>query len=470
MSLQDLDLNLEDGDFEETGEAFHAVELAQNINPDVFTSLPHTLQSICCYFDSEVQRNVFLISALPVLGSLMPNVRAPHRDGAYSPDYYVAVVAPAGSGKGALSIAARLYLPTHRRMVTDSENELRDFKRREREAKKEGSDFIEPEPLQKSLAISANSSASAFIESLYKNGGSGLVFEQEIDVLANTIQQDWGDYSTYWRKAFHHELLNTNRNGRKIEIARPNLSMVLSGTTSQYFRIVPSAENGTMSRIAPYFFTDRGGWQDQRPTQRSSDLMDMTDLYGERLDTLHLELSKRKKSNGEPNPLWVYLSDAQWDQHESTFAALLKQTRADYSNDYLDSVIKRAGVITLRIASILTILRLHDTGLNMRNLTSAQCEDQDFNTALSIALMHADHALRLSQYLPKQDTKTNGIGRELEAFYKALPKEFKGSEAERVGTEQGISRKTVYRWLKDLKENNLLHTDKAKKAIYKKPK
>lgn len=468
--MQNIDLEVEFETLEDVNEtAFHAVELASKIPLSLYENLPPTLKDLCDNFEKPNQKAVFLSAALPVLASLMPNVWAMHYDGAYSPDLYMAVVAPPSSGKQAAKTARVLASVTNDRLLEQSKTDIAKYAASQAEAKADKVPFDEPEPVEKALIIPANASAAAFLDALNFNGGRGLAFEEEIDTISNTMAQEWGDYSPILRNSFHHEPVSALRKGgKRIDVKNPKLSMFLSGTPAQYLRIIPSAENGLYSRICVYFFTDQNGWLDQRPTNRTSEREEKAEAYAERLDWMFGELMRRKDENGKARKLWVKLTDNQWDAHAETFAGVLQSVRSEYNNAIIESVVKRSGIITLRIATILTICRCLDAGKSMFSLHSAECEDVDFQTAITLAQVYADHALRMSQYLPKRDTNLDRVGREIQEFLKALPKEFKGSDAEKVGASKGISKMTVYRWLNKLKDENFLTSDKGRKATYKK--
>ena len=57
----------------------------------------------------------------------------------------------------------------------------------------------------KMLFIPVNNSASYIVQTLSENDGSGILFSTEADTLANSLSQDWGNFSDVLRCAFHHE-------------------------------------------------------------------------------------------------------------------------------------------------------------------------------------------------------------------------------------------------------------------------
>lgn len=64
--------------------------------------------------------------------------------------------------------------------------------------------------------------------------------------------------------------------------------------------------------------------------------------------------------------------------------------------DYIIASVRRLGLITFRIAMVLTALRCHDTGeLNSTLL----CDDEDFASSMSIARVLIKHTIRVYQEL-----------------------------------------------------------------------
>jgi len=82
----------------------------------------------------------------------------------------------------------------------------------------------------------------------------GLIFETEGDTLAKAFKSDYGDFSDGFRNAFQHEPISYYRRTDKeyVEIDRPCLSALLSGTPKQITTLIPNAENGLFSRFMFY--------------------------------------------------------------------------------------------------------------------------------------------------------------------------------------------------------------------------
>jgi hypothetical protein len=193
------------------------------------------------------------------------------------PNLFSFIVAPAASGKGALTFARELGMSLHRKFLKESRENIRHYQAKLKEAKdaKKESTFdripmttgIPSKPKSKVLYIPANSSSAAVIGHLDQSDGSGIICETEADTMGNSFKQDWGGYSDLLRKAFHHEPVTYSRkiNEEYIEVEKPRVSIALSGTPSQVKGLISSAEDGLFSRFIFYTFKVNPEWRDVSP-------------------------------------------------------------------------------------------------------------------------------------------------------------------------------------------------------------
>ena len=149
---------------------------------------------------------------------------------------------------------------------------------------KRGEGILEPTPPPiRLLFLPANSSSTAIYQALNENSEHGLMFETEGDTLTSTFGQDFGDFSDGLRKAFHHESISYLRRTQReyVNIKKPRLSTVLSGTPQQVVNLMSSVENGLFSRFLFYYLDKKTEW---------IDVLDESD--GEPLDELFEKLGK----------------------------------------------------------------------------------------------------------------------------------------------------------------------------------
>ncbi len=70
-----------------------------------------------------------------------------------------------------------------------------------------------------------------------------------------------------------------------------------------------------------------------------------------------------------------------------------------FGEDIIGSV-RRLGLITFRLAMVLSALRLHDTG---EVVTTLICDDEDFQSAMAIARALIRHTVRVYRELSSAD-------------------------------------------------------------------
>ena len=231
---------------------------------DIFDQLPSILKDGCKVFSNPRERDVFLSSALPILGGCMPNVISLYSGKEYFANLYTFNIAAAASGKGSLYWAKVLGSKYHKILLDDSNTKKKEFEQKmeiyknlQFNNKGKAQEMEMPqEPNYKILYIPANISSARVIQHLKGSNERGIFCETEADSMGNTLKQDWGGYSDLLRKAFHHEPISYSRKTNKefVEIDNPCLSVALSGTPGQVENLIKSSEDGLFSRFIFYSF------------------------------------------------------------------------------------------------------------------------------------------------------------------------------------------------------------------------
>jgi hypothetical protein len=362
--------------------------------PDkLFDNLPDFLKSACNVFDTQIEKEVFLISALGVISGCLPQYRAIYDNSSVAANLYVFITAKAAAGKGAMKWAKELAKYIHdllkiesRLAESDYKDLLDDFEKNKRS--KEPITMERPEiPKNKMLFVPANSSSSVILKVLADNGGNGIIFESEADTLSTTLSQDWGNFSDILRKAFHHETVSQLRigNNQFNEINEPFLSVVLSGTPKQVSKLIPSVENGLFSRFCFFSFDYDLGWKDVFKENSSGSFNDAFSFFGNGLTDLYLNLSLRQ------NRVLFDFSLEQKKIFNETFAIWQKEL-FDRNGDDVVATARRLGLIDFRIAMILSMLRTIGEDSIPGNII---CSDIDFENAISIADTLKTHSLAI---------------------------------------------------------------------------
>lgn len=419
------------------------VSSAPSIPAAVYECLPEMLKTRCALLTKPHRKDVFLVSALPVIAAQMPNVLAAHIDGYYSPDLFTLIVAGPGTGKGISSKAKAFGYVLNENIIEQSRRDIAEY-----EALPDEEKASRDEPKEQSLLIAANSSSRGIYDTLERNGGNGLIFENEIDTLLNATSQEWGDFSDVVRKAFHHESISINRKKDRYYIDNPRLSICLSGTFDQFKNMFESAENGHFSRYGLYTFDVERIWQSHRPTRESRALIESVKTASQSLYQMH----QRLKERGEDNPLFIDLTDNQWQMIDDTFSQKMQIIEDLDLSSHLHASNNRAAVLALRMACIFTVLRANEEDTHRlvieESLTPTQA---DMKAAILLADNFIKHAIRLYYILPKSDD-SDGKGERYKKFLLALPKEFETSDAYQAAERLDIPERTIRHWLSTMDE------------------
>jgi len=367
--------------------------------PEIYSQLPDFLQQITHYALSPEDADLLLLGSITVISACLPNVYGIYGGVTVYPNLFLFVTAQASAGKGRLSLCRRLVEPIHKQLRDINQLEYEEYRRKQAEyvANKKNPEVEPPiEPPLRVLFVPANSSATAVFQILNDNNGVGLMFETEGDTLAQTFKSEHGNYSDGFRKAFHHEKISyLRRKDREyVTLETPKLSALLSGTPRQIQSLIPDAENGLFSRFMFYFMNIRLEWLDVFATPNGGESLDQI------FDRFGLQFFDFYRSLQHTESMRFTLTASQ----QAEFNAYFQQTQLQYfdlcGQDYLGTV-RRLGVITFRIALVLSVLRIMQTGDFVSPLV---CSDTDFQTAMSIVKVLICHAAHVFAMLPRADT------------------------------------------------------------------
>jgi hypothetical protein len=415
--------------------------------------LPSLLSQIVAKAVSPEDADLLLLGSLTTFSACLPNVYGIYGGREVFPNLFLFVTAQASAGKGRLTLCRHLVEPIHHRLRESYKIEMEEYRRKQAEyvANKKNPDAEQPqEPPLRTLFIPANSSATSVYQVLNDNKGVGLMFETEGDTLANTFKSDYGNFSDGFRKAFHHETISYNRRKDRefVELQSPRLSAVLSGTPRQILTLIPDAENGLFSRFIFYFMNVRLVWNNVF----ANDGADTLDTTFCRIGEQFYDLYKILQTSP---PIRFCFSKPRQDEFNAFFDDVQKQYAALFGLDIVASV-RRLGLITYRIAMILTTLRIYDDG-NIS--TTMVCNDADFRTALAMVNVLLQHTAKVLQTLPQQNPQPASAPEpELlrRQFLDQLPPEFNRQTYLAVAQKLGIPPKTAENHIKRLSSQNLI--------------
>ncbi len=360
--------------------------------PVIFERLPEILQYPCNALKDVNEREVFLVGALGVLSSILPNLTGKYDGSIVESNLYCYILAPFGTGKGSLKFAFDLIAPVHdyrqelyRREVARYKSELKNFQ--------DGLLQEAPDrPGRKLLVIPANNSKSGIIQTLDTNQGRGLIFETEGETLAQAIKMEQGNFADILLRAFHHERISMGRrmDDELREIVAPKLSIVLSSTFDQYLKLIPTIENGLFSRILHFWLTPNPEFRNVFKPD-AGEFPNRVGQAGEQMLHVYQQLIRRDKT-----PIEFSLTPDQ-QQHFLKFFSELKNEIREHVSDNLDGSVNRMGLCCFRLAMLLSALRRFPQGDFSTHL---YCQDTDFENALDLIAVFKRHALRTFYKLP----------------------------------------------------------------------
>lgn len=420
--------------------------------PDtVFASLPDFLIRCCRYTSDKRERDMALLGCLNSCSAIFPYVTFLYKRSLYSPHFYLASVAAAGAGKGIMAFTAILLDPTQeyydqirRANKKAYEQALLGWDSEQQQARREKRlpdiNLKPEEPKAQYLKISATTSKSRLIEHLATAGEVGCCMATtEINTMVSSLGQDCGKYEDILCKAAHHEEVSSSYkvDGEPIVVKHPHLALNIAGTQEQFYIFFRSLEVGLFSRFAFYTRQQSQKWESCAPGDEQVDLRGYFQGLGKELLEMHKVLLE--------SPTLVTFSPAQWQLHTTLFSELLRRVLLE-GRDSSGSLIRRAGLLGMRLAAILTIFRKWE---DYRYAKEYCCTDADFRMAMDIVRTLVEHSLLLSTSLPDTNQPPVSMHRfhRLDEILSSLSKEFTYTDFVRSVQNTGMSESTGKRFL-----------------------
>ena len=146
------------------------------------------------------------------------------------------------------------------------------------------------------------------------------MYETEADTISQMTGTDYGNYSDFMRKAYHHEPVSMNRVSDKIhiDIESPRLSICITCTPGQLPSLFPTFENGLGSRFQFYELPDEKVEFHDVFAQTDNPLEDTYKQMGEELLPLYHAMQQRVG-----HPIQFVLSKAQQKKFLDTYGEVL---------------------------------------------------------------------------------------------------------------------------------------------------
>ena len=432
----------------EVAEQVETVEMDTFLDKVSHDDLPPIVQRLVESCDNLQEADMMTLGMIVAASGAMPGICGVYdRRRVYAP-LYGCIVAPPASSKGRLAACMKFVEPIQLEIREANLRELADYKSQMAEYQalgRKANPADQPqEPPFRSLFVPANSSSTATYQALNDNGGEGLTFETEGDVMATTMRSDYGDYSTGLRAAFHHEpiVYNRRKDNEHVDIQEPRWAVMLTGTPHQVVNLVPDAENGLFSRFIFYKIDRRVEWHD---VFRDDEIIidDVIRELGEQYLPIYHLMKSRKAC-----PVKFRLTPAQKRRFNAFFMELQTEQANQIGDDMVASV-RRLGLVCFRIAMILTVLRsVGSESVEWGSVERVECDDRDFTTALELVNVLVAHTAMVYATLlrhdePQQDIRMSGMNDVQRAVFDAMGDEFTTKDVIEYTSSRNIPRRTA---------------------------
>ncbi len=422
--------------------------------PDaVFATIPEFLKHITQVATTKEERDILLLGSLVTLSVAFPKLIGKYGDNPVNTNLFIFISAKASAGKGILIHCRKLVEPIHLALRNQAKIMKQQFEvdMQEYNANKgKDANTEKPQkPPQKMLFIPANNSATGFLEILGDSDKRGLIFETEGDTLAKAFKSDYGDFSDGFRNAFQHEPISYYRRTDKeyVEIDRPCLSALLSGTPKQITTLIPNAENGLFSRFMFYVMNMKLIWKDVFASKTENGL----DVHFERLGNEFYSLYQTLQANSDVHFSLTPSQQLQFNQ----FFEKMQTLYVNIQEEEIISSVRRLGLIAYRIMMIFSALRIMEDGEITQNLI---CNDTDFQNTLDMITILVKHSSYVYSQIAQETYKPKPKHKK-EQFLESLPYHFNRQTYVATALSLGITDKSAQRYIKEFKDADIIQYD-----------
>lgn len=424
--------------------------------PDaIFDTIPEFLKRITEVATTNEERDILLLGSLVTLSVAFPKLIGNYGDNPVNANLFIFISAKASAGKGILIHCRKLIVPIHlairqqaKLIKQQYEVDLQEYNKIKGKGKDNTVDKPQNPP-QKMLFIPANNSSTGFFELLNDSDGIGIIFETEADTLSKSFKSEHGNFSDGLRNAFQHEPHSYYRRTDKelVEIPRPCLSVMLSGTPKQVQTLIPSAENGLFSRFMFYVMNMKLIWKDVFASKTENGL----DVHFEKLGNEFYILYQTLQANPD---IHFSLKPSQQLQFNNFFEKMQILYVNIQEEDIISSV-RRLGLIAYRIMMIFSALRIMEDGEITTNL---YCNDSDFQNTLDMITILVKHSSYVYSQIVQETYKPKPKHKK-EQFLENLPYYFNRHTYLAIAINIGIPDKSAQRYIKEFKDADIIQYD-----------
>ena len=402
---------------------------------EVYELLPNFFTDVLKLEKREVhEADAVVFGLLPLLGAALSNTEVYEGKWVF-PSTYTVVVGKPASGKGVVSQIQFLSALW--------ENHLQKYY--------EGNDT---QPVHR---VGGDITLAKHVEQMCENGVYPLLqHDSEMNAMAKANKnRDTGGYDTVLNKAYEGEdVLRSTKTAGHIVVHHPKLQLSMTGTKGQFFNAFETNENGLTTRILGYVMPEKVMYK-KLPYIESEDALKEREKAGlqERYEQLAASQANRN------TPLRFVLSE----KHTGKLNKFIEKQLEDGSDTpYEESTIIRMRAKVIRIAAILSTVRLSETDgdaeLDPYFTGYLTIDDKSFRAACLIVETSLEHTLALQSMLSESTGRKPMQARKdwRDSFYEKLPEEFKYKEGLQLCIEYGKRKDSWKKALHYWQEKGLL--------------
>lgn len=384
-----------------------------NFEQWIFEAMPEPMPKMLAELKSNVKKDTSVLATLVVLSALMKDYCIYYDDKKEGCQLYVYILGDPAQGKGSVAKYKELGNPFHKELYEEYRQKLTEYKQLLKTWKEGEGKNQEPEkPMRKTLFVSGNSSKAALIRDLVVNDGFGLIFETETDTLYTANRSEYGNFTDILRKAFHSENLSVSRAGLEegtIELDQVNLSVLMTSTLDQLFKLIPTYDNGLFSRFIFYILPPDLEFKQVFTKSNTQKLYILIKKMGEIFREIGFENLKRYEKE--------FVLTPEQEERFMNYFLFINECFVKYDRVHLKGNVNRMGVIFTRIAMLLTYLRNYtqnreaeiDNDFIKPSITgNITCNEIDFEITSSMIKTIICHILIIDELYRKKNPKQQG--------------------------------------------------------------
>ncbi len=415
--------------------------------------IPEFLKRIIRVATSKEERDVLLLGSLVTLSVAFPKIFGKYGDKLVNANLFIFFSAKSSAGKGILGSCRNLVEPIHTALKKQSKLMNDQYKADLKEYNKKrgkAAPVEKPEKApQKMLFIPANNSSTGFLEILFDSDKRGLIFETEGDTLAKAFKSEYGNFSDDLRNAFQHERISYYRRIDKeyVDIDRPCLSVLLSGTPRQIKNLIPDAENGLFSRFIFYVMNMRLFWKNVFDSNTENGIDEHFEMLGKEFYTWYQTLQTAPEVHFSLTPSQQLLFNHFFEKNQILYANIQEEE--------IIASVRRLGLIAFRIMMIFSALRMMEEGEITNNLI---CNDTDFENTLSMITILLKHSSYVYSQIAQEPYKPKPKHKK-EQFLEKLPHRFNRQTYVAIALTLGIPDGSAQRYIGNFLDAGIIQSN-----------